>query len=43
MKSNTGSFPPMNPETRKWLAEEVYREQNMKLQELTGFDISNWK
>ena len=41
-KRNAAELPPMNPETRKWLAGEVYKEKNRQLQKLTGLDVSHW-
>ncbi len=35
-------LPPMNPETRRWLVEEVYREPNEALAAWLGKDLSHW-
>jgi len=39
---NAASLPSMSEETRRWLVEEVYRQENLKLQQLTGLDVSQW-
>lgn len=39
---NEGTIPEMNPETRKHLVNEVYREKNLQLAELIGQDLSAW-
>lgn len=41
-EKNAAEIPPMNPETRRWLVEEVYREPNEKLAEWLGRDLSHW-
>jgi hypothetical protein len=38
---NSVELPPMNSETRRFLR-DVYYEQNCKLQQLTGLDLSAW-
>lgn len=39
---NEGKLPPMNPKTRAWLVNEVYREKNNLLGQLIGKDLSEW-
>lgn len=41
-KSNMIEYPPMNPDTKKWLVDEIYREKNQRLQDFLGIDISHW-
>ena len=40
--NNAAELPAMSPETRRWLAEDVYGMENRKLEELTGIDVSRW-
>ncbi|MEM7100809.1 MAG: sulfotransferase domain-containing protein [Pseudomonadota bacterium] len=39
---NSGELPKMKPETRAWLRDEIYHEENQNLQDLTGLDVSGW-
>ena len=39
---NKNEYPQMNLETKKWLVNEVYKEQNHKLEKLLGRDLSAW-
>ena len=39
---NAADIEQMRPDTRRWLVEEVYQEENRKLQDLTGLDVSGW-
>ncbi len=41
-KMNMIEYPEMNPETKKWLTNEVYKEENLKLQNLTGINLEHW-
>jgi hypothetical protein len=39
---NSASLPPMNEATRRWLSEEVYRDEVAALERLSGLDLSAW-
>ena len=39
---NMAELPRMDFETLRWLREDIYLEENLKLQELTGIDVSSW-
>lgn len=41
-KLNERPLPPMDPRTRAWLVHDVYREKNIKLQDLIGMDLGRW-
>jgi hypothetical protein len=41
-KINTIAYPRLEPETRKWLLEDVYMEKNKKLEELIGVNLDSW-
>lgn len=40
-RANAPEIPPMSPDTRQHLV-QVYREQNLRLQELIGRDLGHW-
>lgn len=39
---NTKKLPDMNPQTRKWLVEDIYKMHNKKLEMLIGVDLNKW-
>ena len=41
-KFNKIEYPPMNPDTKKWLVKEMYQDKNRQLQDLIGIDNSHW-
>ena len=39
---NKSKIPKMLPETRKWLAEQIYFDHNRNLEKLLNIDLSHW-
>jgi hypothetical protein len=39
---NIKKLPEMNPKTRAWLTNEVYKTHNQKLEKLLNVDLSGW-
>ncbi len=39
---NEPKIPTMNPKTKRWLVDEVYRGRNYQLEQLIGRDLNHW-